>query len=323
MNSIKRVYGKEKLDLLISENIFNHIAEKKYLNNNIFSFPRKGIFKKIILILKLRKNIYNQILILDGKDRSLIFSLLLKSLKKIILYERKKINFLFKIFFSNKKFVHVIEKDSKKSDFDLFNKMLYQMNIDFKPIDFNFINYNNLSKSILANKFNETFDKFTLIHLDEKWFSKFYIKEFSEIAPSIESFLSFMINFFNKHKQNLVITTGLVKLPFIIKLCDKVFTEMKPNFFEYNFNKYKAILILNSNFNELEIIAMNSKNLVTCHTSLSFIASAFNINLIDIIDKNKDNEYNYQRHTIHIKKYNKIYRKDFDELSKEILLKIE
>ena len=68
---------------------------------------------------------------------------------------------------------------------------------------------------------------------------------------------------------------------------------------------------------------MNSKNLITCHTSLSFVAAAFDVNLIDIIDKNKDKEYNYQRHTSHIKKYHKIYRKEFNELSKEILLKIE
>ena len=99
LNSIKRSYGKENLDLLISESIFDHLAEKNYLYNNIYAFPKKGILKKIILIFKLRKNIYNNILILDGKDRSIIFSLLLRSLRKIILYEKKKINFLFKLFF--------------------------------------------------------------------------------------------------------------------------------------------------------------------------------------------------------------------------------
>ena len=132
-----------------------------------------------------------------------------------------------------------------------------------------------------------------------------------------------MINLFNRHEQNLIISTGLTKLPFMNKLCDKIFTPINSNFYEYNYNTYKAILILKTTFKELEIIGMNSKNLITCHGPLSFVAAAFNINLIDIIDENKDNEYNYKRHTSHIKKYNKLYREDFNELSKKIILKIK
>ena len=323
LNSIKRIYGSENIDLLISENIFDQLTDKNNLSNNIYTFPKNGILKKVILILKLRKKIYKQILVLDGKDRSVIFSFLLRSLKKIILFEKKKINFFFKIFFSNKNKNIIIHKDKKISDFELFNKMLKQMNINSKPIDFSFINYISLSNSILPDKLSENLKKYTLIHVDEKWFSEFYIKEFYDINLSVQSFLSFIISLFNTHKQNLIISTGLIKLPFLSKLSDKIFTPIKPNLYEYNYNNRKAILILKSTFKELEIIAMNSKNLITCHGPLSFIAAAFNINLIDIIDKNKDNEYNYQRHTSHIKKYNKVYRKEFNELSNEILLKIE
>lgn len=321
LNSIKRSYGKENLDLLISESIFDHFAEKNYLYNNIYAFPKKGILKKIVLIFKLRKNIYNNILILDGKDRSIIFSLLLKSLGKIILYEKKKINFLYKIFFSNKN--NIIQKDKIISDYDLYNTVLKKMNINNKAIDFNFINYSSLSNIILPDKLSEEFKKYTLIHLDEKWFSKFYIKEFFDINPSVQSFLSFMISFFNTHRQNIIITTGLIKLPFVNLLCDQIFTHIKSNLYEYKYDKNIAILILKTTFKDLEIITMNSKNLITCHTSLSFVAAAFDVNLIDIIDKNKDKEYNYQRHTSHIKKYHKVYRKKFNELSREILLKIE
>jgi len=201
--------------------------------------------------------------------------------------------------------------------------MLSKININNIPTDFNFIPYSSLSNVIMPQILSKKLKNYTLIHMDEKWFSKFYIKEFYDINPSIQSFLSFMNDFFNTHKQNLIITTGLIDLPFINLLCDKIFTPINSNFYEYNYNDYKAILILKSSLNQLEIIAMNSKNLVTCHTSLSFIAAAFNINLVDIIDKNKDMKYRYQKHTSHIKKYNKVYRKAFNELSKEILLKIE
>lgn len=229
LNSIKRSYGKENLDLLISENIFDHFAEKSYLYNNIYAFPKKGIIKKIVLIIKLRKNIYDNVLVLDGKDRSAIFSLFLRSIRKIILYEKKKINFLFNIFFSNKSII--IQKDKKITDVDLYNKMLSQMNINNKPMDYNFINYSSLTNSILPNKLSEKFKKYTLIHLDERWFSKLYIKEFSDINPSVESFLSFMINFFDNRKQNIIITTGIIKLPFMNLLCDKIFTPINSNFF--------------------------------------------------------------------------------------------
>ena len=189
--------------------------------------------------------------------------------------------------------------------------------------DFNFINHDNLSKIDLPIKLIEEFKKYSLMHMDEKWFSNFYIKEFFDISPSLQSFLSFIKNFFNTHKQNLVITTGLIELPFIKLICNEIFTPINSNYHEYIYNGCKAFLILKSTFKDLEVITMNSKNLITCHTSLSFVAASLNINLIDIIDEDKDKEYNYERHTSHIKKYNKLYRKKFDDLYKEILLKIE
>ena len=70
----------------------------------------------------------------------------------------------------------------------------------------------------------------------------------------------------------------------------------------------------------LEIISMNSKNLVTCNNPLTQIAGSYNINLIDIIEKKLESWY--LRHVSHIKKYNKLFRKDFKNLSNEILMKI-
>ena len=52
LHSIKRSCGKENLDLLISECIFDHFAKKDYLFNNIYAFPRKGILKSSALAIK-------------------------------------------------------------------------------------------------------------------------------------------------------------------------------------------------------------------------------------------------------------------------------
>ena len=321
INSIKKEYGKENLDLLISETIYDHFAEKKYLYKNIYAFPEKGIIKKILLIIKLRLNLYNQILVFDGKDRSLIFAYLLKSLRKIFFY--KKINLFLKIFFLNKKKYIFIEDNKKETINDLFAKMLCLLKIDINTINFKFITFNNLPSINFPDNLREKFKKYTLIHLDERWFSKYYIKDFYDIKLTTKDFITFINSFIDMHKQNLIITTGFIELPFINLLKDKVFTFIKDDFYEYNYNNYKAVLIVKSSLNEIEIITINSKNMITCHTGLSLLAGGFNINLIDIIDEKKDSEFNYQRLTSHIKKYNKIYRKEFNQLSKEILLKIE
>ena len=321
INTIKRKFGRENLDLLVSEEIYSHFVKKKYLYNKIYSFPKKNLLKKIFTVLKLRKQFYENILVADSKDRSLIFSIFLKCAKKIILYEEKKMNFFFKLFFLKKN--NIVKKNNKILDINLYNNMLNKININNEILDFNFIEYKKLSNINLPNNLSENIKKYTLLHLDEKWFSKYYIKEFFEINPSVEQFKFFMKNFFDTHKHNLIITTGLIRLPFITLLCEKIFNPINSNFYEFNQNGYKALLITNTTFEDLEILTMNSKNLITCHTSLSFIASAFNINLIDIIDKNKDDEYNYLRHTSHIKNYKRLYRKEFDILSKEIILKIE
>ena len=92
--------------------------------------------------------------------------------------------------------------------------MLEKMNINNKPIDFNFIKYSSLSNTILPDKLREEFKTYTLIHLDERWFSEFYIKEFFDINLSAQSFLSFMISFFNTHKTKHYNYNGLNQATF-------------------------------------------------------------------------------------------------------------
>ena len=71
----------------------------------------------------------------------------------------------------------------------------------------------------------------------------------------------------------------------------------------------------NLNFFQLEKITLNSSLLISCHGSISHIASAKKINQIDIIDKS----YNYKRWTEHFRNYIYLYRKNFKDLSNDIL----
>ncbi len=74
INCLTRIYGKTNVDIVVKKHIYHHIKKKKYLYNNLYSFEENGIFNKVFLILKLRKNNYKQIIIFDGKDRSIILS---------------------------------------------------------------------------------------------------------------------------------------------------------------------------------------------------------------------------------------------------------
>ena len=74
INALKRNIGKENVDILISESIHHHFIEKKYIYNNLYKLSQKNIFKKILLVFKLRKISYKHIIILDSKDRSIIIS---------------------------------------------------------------------------------------------------------------------------------------------------------------------------------------------------------------------------------------------------------
>ena len=103
ISAIKRTLGKENIDIIISENIFDHFKEKNYLFNKIYSYPKNGIFKKLFLIYNLRLTKYQNIIVFDGKDKSLILSFFLRALKKIIVLEKKKINFFLKMLTLNKK----------------------------------------------------------------------------------------------------------------------------------------------------------------------------------------------------------------------------
>ena len=140
------------------------------------------------------------------------------------------------------------------------------------------------------------------------------------MTPSSDDFLSFIKNFLSSKKQNLIITTGIKKIPFVEELMGKSFTKINENYYKFDHIDLKAVLFLKKSVMDLESLSMNSNNIITCNGPLTQIAQSLNINVIDILEK--DLEEWYDRHIYNKNKYHRLFRKKFNEIYKEILFNL-
>ena len=111
-------------------------------------------------------------------------------------------------------------------------------------------------------------------------------------------------NIINKSGKKLVITTGVKKPKILNKISSNKFNS-------------KLIILSNIDFIEIENIVDSCELLISCHGAISHVAAAKNIRQIDIIEKDKLNFY--KRWTEHFRNYNFIYRKNFKNLSRDII----
>ena len=78
----------------------------------------------------------------------------------------------------------------------------------------------------------------------------------------------------------------------------------------YTIEKQNETLVQKNNLDK-------SNLLISCHGAVSHVATAKNIRQIDIIDESKTNFY--KNWTDHFRNYSFVYRKNFNDLSKEII----
>ena len=319
INCLTRIYGKTNVDIVVKKHIYSHIKKKKYLYNSLYSFEKNGIFNKVFLILKLRKNNYKQIIIFDGKDRSIILSKFLNVDKIFHTYPHKKINFLTKIFFS-KKYTTILDNQTIPLKY-LYKSILDKIGVKIIKRDYKILLHQNIKKIDIFKNENIKNKKYILIHLDEKWFSDFYLQKYTNISLKKNDFFLFIKKIVKKCYANLIITTGTIDLPFITEISNEYFNINKRGYYYLKLGKYKIILLKKISIENLEIVTMNASSVITCHGPLSLISGSFNVNLVDIIEKNQEKWY--ERHTSHIIKYNKLHRIKFSKLAKKIILKLK
>ena len=215
----------------------------------------------------------------------------------IIVHDRKQRSILISLFLkTNLKIVS--NANLNISYFSDIKKILNHLNFSFDKADLNTLN--NRTYVGLENLENN----YILFHFDEKWIHNEYISNYINIEPSEKELVSFFNLIVNKTNKKLVVTTGL-NSPKILNKIFKVKFNDKINFFN------------NLNILEIESIIDKSDLLISCHGAVSHVATAKNIKQIDIIDETKINFY--KKWTDHFRNYRFICRKNFNDLSKEII----
>ena len=278
--SYKKKFKNDEIIVISSEYNYNYIKNFTFVNKIIPLSNANKFFKKLLVLIKmiiqLRKINYSNIIVLDGKKRSFFISLFLKGNKSILL-QSKGLEFLSHIF--NYKSVINYELQNQLKNFSFLASLL-NFNINLDEIDI-YKNY----------QFNNLFDfkkKYLNIHLDEKWFKKYYYSDFTDINPSsndINIFLNRISNFLNDN-YDIVITTGAKKLD-VLEQYTRNFHKIDSNVSIKKNEKNNFIFFNNIAFNDLEFIVKNSSFLICCEGGVSHVSNAFDVKTIAFFEKNR------------------------------------
>ena len=243
-------------------------------------------FSIIDEVIKLNSNFFSRVSVINQLRRH--------KFKLTIIHDGKNRSKFINFFIIKDKSIYINNDDIKSSHFFKIKTIIHSLSFNFDNKDLNILQNSNFSKKK---------KDFIILHYDEKWSSETYISKYKNIEPSDEQFLDFINKIIFKTNYNLVITTGIVTP-----------TKLKRMVLKTNNN---IELIEDLNFIELQEIVSQSKLLISCHGAISHVASAYNIKQIDIIDINLKNPYS--NWTDHFRNYFPIYRKNFKNLSAEIL----
>tara|TARA_B100000029_G_scaffold511259_1_gene604812 strand:+ start:1468 stop:2457 length:990 start_codon:yes stop_codon:yes gene_type:complete len=303
IKTIKDSFPEHKISIVTSEKNFSYIKTFIYFDK-VYQFPKGSIFKKISFYRKVSEVKYDQIYVFDGKDRSIILTCLLHSKNKVSKIVNKKQSILCKIF-NIKTILDVFGNDLNT----LHQNLLKSAGLEKKISNFNYLV--DRKHNDLVNKI--PFDSYMQIHLDEKWFSNTYIKNYQNINPSYEEFTNFITSL--SEKNNIVISTGISTNNLIDRLELGCVKKLSKNIFFFNI-KENVILIKNTSFLDLESILRKTNTLISCHGALTHAAASFNIKIVDIVEESRDALV--KRYSLYIKNYYKLYRKSFKYLVQDI-----
>ena len=307
LKAIKRNDKKAHISVVASSKNYFFIKTLDFVDE-VFLYPN-NFFKKIFFFFKLRKSKYELICALDGKKRSIYFSLFLKSKIKTLMTTKKIFKKLLNYFFSK-----IYLFDESKNKLEEIKDVLNLSKMSFDKSDVSFLKEN----KIYLKKIKLLKD-FMIFHFDEKWIYEQYIKKYESIEPSLDDLEEFIYNLTKKSKKNLIITTGLVNNDLIKKLLLS-FNKESDNLYTKSFDDKLIQIYINIDFFELEYLIKSSSFLISCHGASTHLASAYGIKIFDIFDLSQKNFY--FKWINHIENYSYFYRENFSDLNRKILKRI-
>ena len=302
IKSIKRNDKNSIVTVVASKKNYNYIKTLK-LVDKVILYP-ENFFKRFFFLLSFLNKKYKLKVALDGKKRSIYGCLLGRADYKILLTTKLIYKKILKVFF---------DKILYKNDFNTkileIKYILHNIGYNLNSHDYNIFEYEELFKSKTTNKDH------ILLHFDEKWIFKDYIQKYSEIEPTYDQFYKFISEIVKKTNNDLHITTGFHTNDIVEKL--KSSMTFNNNYYLREFDENKIYLHLNMSFIDLKKVILNSQKIICCHGAPTHVASAMNKEIIDIYDKSEESFY--KKWNSHFRKYNFLYRSNFNNLSKEIL----
>jgi ADP-heptose:LPS heptosyltransferase len=307
INSISSNDKKSRIYIIASEKNFFYVNRFSNIYK-VFLF-KKNILLIIKLFLSLKKINFHKIIVLDGKRRSFFFSLFIKS-KKIALIKNNFLIFLAKKlnikFFINREEVPLI---------DNMKKILNELKFKLSKNDYNIHQHYQFKKDLDWKIFKKYKNNFHL-HIDEKWFTRFYYKDYTNIDLNYNNLILFIEFIIKKFKCNIIITTGSIELPIINNIKNN-FNKFNKNIYFQNFSNHKVFFHDSLNFMDLENIIRLSKFLICCEGSISHLSYSFKIKTFALIEKKR--EVFYRHWTSHMGNNIKlIYRSNINVVMQQI-----
>ena len=281
INSIKKDSKNNVIDIVVSRYNHEYIKNFKYINKlYIFDNYKNRFLNFLSLFLKLKKK-YDYLIVLDGKRRSFLSSLFVKSKKKICFMK----NFYPKtlIYLFNYKYIKNSELNIQKKNFEILANY-----IDIKipsRIDY-------YHKYLFKKNKIKLPKSYIHLHLDEKWFEGYYHYDFDYMKLSSNNIYNFIKDIILNSNQNLIITEGNISTKIMLEFKKLYFKRNKKNNY-IKINDKKAFLIENTDFRDLENIVRKSKFLICCEGAISHVSHSFNKKTILLFQKNNYNTANF------------------------------
>ena len=272
-DAIKKKNSSNIIDFVCSSYNANYVKNYKDIRK-IFILDKYNLSLMIKNLIAINSQKYDYIIVLDGKRRSVFFSIFLNAKYKIAVLKDWRPFFLLRIFFDN----YIINSEVKSQ----YNNFISLTNLLDLKVSKN-INYYK-SYIFKKNGIKNSQSNYTLLHLDEKWFEGYYYNDFSYMNLNYKNFDLLIKTIFNKFKKPIIITSGFIKVPVFITIIKKNFVKINKN--EFISNKYKDRLkfIDNTDFQDLELIVKKSKIVICCEGAISHVSNAFKIKTIALVN---------------------------------------